>query len=107
MKSVNHKIIAVAFSSVLLGSLSIVTPAFAEHELRKKPAPEKPVDSHLTWHQFEHELLGFEPIHAVMSHEGVLTLSGHVEDGMTRAQIVKMAEKVVGVVEVRNLIFTD
>ncbi len=92
---------------LFLGLLLPGASALAEDELKKPVLQDVPADTHLSMHQFRHELGAFGTVEAYMSHEGVLTIHGHVDDGITRSEVERLARKVKGVVEVRNLIFTD
>ena len=92
---------------LFLGLLLPGASALAEDELKKPVMQDVPADTHLSMHQFRHELGAFGTVEAYMSHEGVLTIHGHVDDGITRSEVERLARKVKGVVEVRNLIFTD
>ena len=79
----------------------------ADHELKKQPKQAEPKDSHLSWHQFDHELSFYGDVRASMSPAGILTLSGHIDDGIDKHAIEMLARKVIGVIEIRNLLVAD
>ena len=96
-------IIGVFFiTSILTSGVSM-----AENELEKPIEPLVEQDTHLTWHQFRHELNNYTQIQAQMTHEGIVYLYGHVEDSTEKLRVERLAKRVRGAIMVRNQISTD
>ena len=89
-------------TSVLTSGMTMV-----EHELQNPIKPQVEQDTHLSWHQFQHELNSYAQVQAQMTHEGIVYLRGHLEDSTEKQRVERLARRVRGAIEVRNLIFTD
>ncbi len=82
--------------------------AYAQHELENQPAmPEQNNDGHISWHEFRHELGVYPTANANMDHHGVITLSGHVDSGIEKNSLERIAMKVRGATDIKNLINID
>lgn len=82
-------------------------PAYAEHDLAQKPAQQEPADSHISWHEFRHDLGSYAGVTASIDHHGVITLAGHADSSPDKRKINQLAVKVRGATNVINLIGTD
>ncbi len=81
--------------------------AFAAHELAQPPANQEPADTHISWHEFRHDLGAYPSVIASMDKNGIVTLSGHTDSAYEKAQLNRLASRVTGASEVKNLILTD
>lgn len=90
-----------------LTGLIATSSAFATHELKQTPDNQEPVDTHLSWHEFRHELLSFPSVIATIDEKGVITLSGHTDSAIEKSQLNKLAARVRGTSDVKNRILTD
>ncbi len=82
-------------------------PAFATHDLKQAPANQEPADSHISWHEFRHDLGSYAGVTASIDHHGVITLGGHADSSPEKRKINQLARKVRGATNVINLIGTD
>jgi len=80
-------------------------PALADNLLPSEPVEVK--DTHISWHDFRHELGSYPQVQASMSSDGVITLSGHASDGIEKRRIAMLARKVQGVTEINDVVITD
>lgn len=64
-------------------------------------------DGHISWHEFMHELASYPQINAMMSDNGMITLTGHADGGMDRIRIADLASTVRGATEIRNNLTSD
>ena len=94
-------------SASIVTLLVLASPAYATHDLAKKPADQKPADSHISWHEFRHDLGSYPSVTASIDHHGVITLAGHADSSPQKQKINSLAIKVRGATEVNNLIGTD
>ena len=96
-----------------LAAVSIITlllstvPTYAAHELAKAPANQEPVDSHISWHEFRHDLGSYSGVTASIDHHGVITLAGHADSTPEKQKVNNLAIKVRGATNVINLVGTD
>lgn len=97
-----YRIIVIALASVIFSTASI-----ASHELESNTQNLASPDGHISWHEFRHELIGFSGIEATISENGLVTLRGHVDDGIMKQNIEAIARKIRGATEIHNYIFTD
>lgn len=105
MKMNNIKMVALAavVSSQLIGGA-----VYASHELENQAAvPEATSDGHMSWHEFRHELGVYPSVNAVIDHHGVITLTGHVDNSTDIHAIERLASKIRGATDVKNLIDAD
>ena len=98
------KTLIVASAFTLLTTVGVV---HATDELEKPPVALDEVDSHISWHEFRHELLAFPGVNASMDHDGVITVVGHTKSLYDKRQIGNLATKVRGATNVNNRILTD
>ncbi len=94
-------------SASIVTLLVLVSPAHATHDLAQQPAEQTPADSHISWHEFRHDLGSYSGVTAFMDHRGVITLAGHADSVPEKQKINSLAIKVRGATEVNNLIGTD
>ena len=94
-------------STSIVTLLVLVSPAYATHDLAKKPADQKPADSHISWHEFRHDLGSYSGVTASIDHHGVITLAGHADSIIEKRKINNLAINVRGATKVNNLIGTD
>ena len=87
--------------------LAVVSPAYATHDLAQAPVVKTPADSHISWHEFRHDLGSYSGVTATINHHGVITLAGHADSVPEKLKINSLAIKVRGATEVNNLIGTD
>ena len=81
--------------------------AFATHELAQPPADQEPADTHISWHEFRHDLGAYPGVNAFMDKNGIVTLSGHTNSAYEKAQLNRLAIRVRGASDVKNRILTD
>ena len=93
--------------ATVLSSLIGFSSAYASHDIVKPPAEQEPTDSHISWHEFRHDLGSFPGVVASIDHHGVVTLAGHTDSSNEKRKIDDLAIKVRGATEVINLIRTD
>ena len=94
-------------SASIITLLVLVSPAYATHDLAQQPAEQTPADSHISWHEFRHDLGSYAGVTASIDHHGVITLAGHSDSVPEKRKINSLAMKVRGATEVTNLIVTD
>ena len=94
-------------SASIITLLVLVSPAYATHDLTQQPAEQTPADSHISWHEFRHDLGSYAGVTASIDHHGVITLAGHADSVPEKRKINNLAMKVRGATEVNNLIGTD
>lgn len=98
------KTLIIASVFTLLTTVGIV---HATDELEKAPVAQEEVDSHISWHEFKHEILAYPSVSASMSQDGVITVIGHTENMVDKSKIGELASRVSGATDVNNNIFTD
>ncbi len=81
--------------------------AFATHELAQSPADQEPADTHISWHEFRHDLGAYPSVIASMDKNGIITLSGHTDSSYEKAQLNRLAKRVKGASDIKNRILTD
>lgn len=96
-------LVAASIVTLLLSAV----PAYAEHDLAQKPAQQEPADSHISWHEFRHDLGSYTGVTASIDHHGVITSAGHADSSPEKREINQLAMKVRGAANVINLIGTD
>lgn len=96
-------LVAASIITLLFSAL----PAYAEHDLVQKPAQQESADSHISWHEFRHDLGSYAGVTASMDHHGVITLAGHADSNPEKRKVNNLAKKVRGATNVINLIGTD
>ncbi|ASJ73706.1 hypothetical protein [Granulosicoccus antarcticus] len=94
-------------SASVVALLVLASPTYASHDLAKPPAEQAPVDNHISWHEFRHELGSYPGVTATIDHHGVITLAGHTDSSPEKQRISNLATQVRGTIEVNNLIGTD
>ncbi len=94
-------------TATVLTSLIGFSTAHASHDMVKAPAKQLPADSHISWHEFRHDLGAFPGVTASIDHHGVITLAGHTDSATDKLKLDGLAVKVRGATEVVNLIGTD
>ena len=97
----------VIIAATVLASLVTFGNAFASHELVQPSVDQEPVDTHISWHEFKHELGSYPSVNASMDDNGVITLIGHTDSSYEKAQLNKLAMRVSGASDVINRILTD
>ena len=103
MNTIKMIVLAAVVSTQLIGGA-----VYASHELENQAAvPEATADGHMSWHEFRHELGVYPSVNAAMNHHGVITLSGHVDSSADKDVIERLASKIRGATDVKNLIGTD
>ncbi|MGQ7848044.1 BON domain-containing protein [Granulosicoccus sp. 3-233] len=80
---------------------------YASHEIVQTPIQKDPVDTHISWHEFRHDLGSYPSVNATMDSSGIITLSGHTDSVYEKAQLGRLAMRVLGASDIRNMIFTD
>ena len=90
-------------SASIVSLLVFAGSAYATHELAQRPVDQIPADSHMSWHEFRHDL----GVTASIDHHGVITLAGHADSTPQKQKINSLAIKVRGATEVKNLIGID
>ena len=101
-------ICGVVRATFLVAALAVgafAAPALADNLLPSEPVEAK--DSHISWHDFRHELGNYPQVQASMSSDGVITLSGHASDGIEKRRIEALARKVEGATEITNGLIAD
>lgn len=93
---------AIIITSVLASGMAI-----AEHELGQPKKVEVVQDTHLSWHEFRHELVSYTQVQANMTHEGTVFLTGHTDSALEKDQVGKLARRIRGAIKVSNQISTD
>lgn len=93
---------AVLYTSILVSGL-----AMAEHELGQPKKAEIVQNTHLSWHEFRHELASYTQVQANMNHEGMVFLTGHTDSALEKSQVEKLARRIRGAVKVTSQISTD
>jgi hypothetical protein len=94
-------------AAVLITSVLATGTAMAEHELGQPKKAEVVQGTHLSWHEFRHELGNYTQVQANMTHEGVVFLTGHADSALEKSQVDKLARRIRGAVKVSNQISTD
>lgn len=95
-------------TTFLIAALAVgapAAPAFADNLLPSEPIEAR--DTHISWHDFRHELGNYPQVRASMSSGGVITLSGHASDGIERRRIEALARKVQGATAINNGLIAD
>lgn len=64
-------------------------------------------DGHISWHEFLHELGSYPQARSTMSEDGVVSIYGHVDGGIERTRIEKLARKIRGATDVRSQLDSD
>lgn len=93
--------------AAVLSSLIGISSAYASHDMVMPPVEQSPADSHISWHEFRHDLGSFPGVVASIDHHGVITLAGHTDSSDEKRKIDGLAAKVRGATEVINLIGAD
>lgn len=97
----------VFIAAIVLASLVTFGNAFASHELVQPPVDQEPVNTHISWHEFKHDLGSYPSVIASMDENGIITLSGHTDSAYEKAQLDRLAKRVLGASDVKNRILTD
>lgn len=82
-------------------------PAYATHELEQSSANQEPADTHISWHEFRHDVGSHPGVSASIDHHGLITLAGHTDSATEKSQLYNLAVRVRGASKVTNLIGTD
>lgn len=92
---------------VFLTSIMGASLAYGSDKLPKADPEPIPVDSHITWHEFKHELSAYSSVMASMHSNGTVTITGHTDSNYEKNQIRGLAENITGATRVVNLVQTD
>jgi len=108
MKLIANRTVVLVRASLVAVALAVSissASALADDQLPSEPVKER--NTHISWHEFRHELSGYSQVMASLSDDGVITLWGHPSDGIQKSRITALARKVEGATEIRNLMITD
>lgn len=94
-------------AAAVLTSLVTFGNASASHELVQPPVDREPANTHISWHEFKHDLGSYPSVNAFMDKNGIITLSGHTDSAYEKAQLDRLAKRVLGASDVINRILTD
>ena len=97
----------VFIAATILTSLITFGNAFAAHDLVQPPVEQEPANTHISWHEFRHELGAYPSVNAFMDKNGIITLTGHTDSVYGKAQLNKLARRVSGASDVKKWIGTD
>ena len=64
-------------------------------------------DGHISWHEFRHELGAYPQASSAMDRDGVVWIRGHVDSGIDRNRLERLARKIRGATDIRNHLLTD
>ena len=94
-------------TATVLTSLMTFGNASASHELVQPPTDQEPANTHISWHEFKHDLGSYPSVIASMDNNGIITLSGHTDSAYEKAQLDRLAKRVLGASDIKNRILTD
>lgn len=94
---------------ILPATLALLTGASLTGADDALPAQPSIVDGdrHISWHEFRHELNAYPQATSTMDRDGVVWIRGHVESGIERVRLERLARKVRGATDIRNHLQTD
>lgn len=98
------------FARTTFLAAALIVGAPAASALADNLLPSEPIearDTHISWHEFRHELGSYPQVQASMSREGVIMLWGHADDGIEKQRVDALARKVEGATEINNGVLTD